>query len=230
MVSFRLAPGLSLCLAAAGCAPLGGPVPAADVAAMPAAPPAAMPDPPRDAAPSPPRSALAGDYTSDWGPVRIDGDGDSISAAYGGGVMSCAARGDRVDCSWFEASGGGRAVFQRSGDGTLSGTWGNGTSATDGGAWSLTPLRGGGLTGIYESNWGLTSFDDAGAVVRVRWRTGSMVCRGGAGSGTRSLDCEWTQGDKGRATLRVDSPRAVRGTWGNGASAVDGGPWVFVRR
>jgi hypothetical protein len=86
--------------------------------------------------------AFAGSYMSNWGPCSLAQQGTSVSGTCTRGTtMTCQANGSTLNCDWREASGAGKATLTRQSSGVLSGTWGQGASATNGGAWSFTPQR-----------------------------------------------------------------------------------------
>ncbi len=195
--------------------------------------PTPLPSPPADT--SPPslpalRSALdAADFSSERGAVHLARDpGGTAAGSFGaGGVMSCSISGDQFACHWYESSTEGRATFRRKSDGRLEGTWGNATSDDDGGAWTLVPVGTTGLEGMWDTNFGVAVIRATALGYHVDYRDGTMDCepRGDA------LDCAWTEGaSTGHAHLARESPRVLRGRWGSGASATDGGAWLFVRR
>ncbi len=170
------------------------------------------------------------DFSSDRGIVRLTPESDgTLSGTYADGVLTCArpdAKG--ITCKWYEASNEGRAAFVRKDDGTLEGTWGTGESIDDGGAWTLVPLvRGAGLGGAWHTNWGIAHVTDTGHGIHVDYVRGTMDCEPRA---SQHLRCDWSEGSaSGRAELVIESQSVLRGTWGSGASADDGGLWVFVR-
>jgi hypothetical protein len=104
---------------------------------------------------------------------------------------------------------------------------GAGTCACLGGTDTGSASPGGGMTsfaGTYKSNWGPTVFTQSGSTVSATYARGSMTC---AASGN-ALDCTWREGAAtGKARLTKDASGVIAGTWGNGLSATNGGPWNF---
>jgi hypothetical protein len=80
---------------------------------------------------------FAGDYSSSYGDVKLEQHGADVSATYPNGTMACVARGPHLACSWDEGGSVGRAILTRQPRGNIVGTWGYGSSDTDGGAWTL---------------------------------------------------------------------------------------------
>jgi hypothetical protein len=79
--------------------------------------------------------SFGGVYVSTWGDTTFTENGASVKGAYPSGTLDCKATGANLDCTWIEGSTMGRAKLVRQASGDLSGTWGNGASATDGGMW-----------------------------------------------------------------------------------------------
>jgi hypothetical protein len=79
--------------------------------------------------------SFAGVYVSTWGDTTFTENGSNVKGKYPGGVLDCTSSGANLDCSWREGSGSGKARLTRQLSGDISGTWGNGASATDGGSW-----------------------------------------------------------------------------------------------
>lgn len=82
---------------------------------------------------------FAGAYSSNWGTTTFEQNGSSVTAKYPRGTLSCLAVGDHLTCDWFEGNMRGKASLTKNADGTITGTWGNGSSATDGGPWRFSP-------------------------------------------------------------------------------------------
>jgi hypothetical protein len=174
----------------------------------------------------------ASDFTSDRGPVHLatDADGSIVGSFQSDGVLVCSA-GAAVSCEWLQGNDAGHAAFRRRSGGGYEGTWGRGASDSDGGAWNLVPVprAGEGLNGPWSTNWGAATILEAHGKVHVHYKLGTMDCTRLPGG--RTLTCTWTEDSQsGAAVFDVESPRVLRGTWGNGPSATDGGKWVFVRR
>jgi hypothetical protein len=88
---------------------------------------------------TPPAISFAGSYKSAWGRTVFTQTGNQVSGTYPNGSISCVASGNVADCDWKEANSAGKAKLAKDAAGTIRGTWGNGASATDGGAWNFTP-------------------------------------------------------------------------------------------
>jgi uncharacterized protein YodC (DUF2158 family) len=200
--------------------------------------PIALPTPPISSAcvdtvrvTQPKKAAPELDYTSNFGIVhRLDTADGSWTGTYTNGILVCEPPdGDTTRCSWYEGGSEGRAVFVLQSTGELVGTWGTGTSAEDGGDWKLAPIvRGVGLEGSWETNWGPAMVTVTGSQVHVVYRDGTMDCNA---PNPGQLTCQWVEGQhNGSAELTVESDRLMRGLWGNGASSTDGGKWIFIRR
>ena len=200
--------------------------------------PAQLPSPPPAVTSSPalrstkPTADVA-DFTSNRGLVHLAREGATAAGTFGAsGVMTCAIGGDRFDCHWYENTSEGLAAFQRKPDGKLDGTWGDGTSPDSHGSWTLAPVANVGrspVEGVWDSNFGAAtiraSLPDK---LTVDYRDGTMECDQPTAD---SLRCSWSEGSShGRAELKIESPRVMRGTWGNDQSSTDGGAWLFVRR
>jgi hypothetical protein len=143
-----------------------------------------------------------------------------------GGVMTCTVSGEQFACQWYESTNEGRATFRRKADGRLEGTWGHATSDDDGGAWTLVPVGTSGLEGMWDTNFGLATIHATARGYHIDYRDGAMDCEATGDA----LDCAWTESaSTGHAHLTRESSRILRGRWGNGASATDGGAWLFVR-
>ncbi len=174
---------------------------------------------------------LVGRYDSTWGAATFEVEGSDLLVRYGRGSMRCRVGARSLDCAWQEGAATGRARFVRASDDRLEGSWGNGASADDGGAWIFT--RGGsrpapdGFGGVYDTNYGPVRLVQQGDEVRGAYDRGSLACRA-AGA---TLACAWAEGDAvGRARLTRTPDGSLEGTWGHGESADDGGAWTFVRR
>lgn len=210
-----------------GCASAPAPVAAVSLPAqLPSPPPVETATSARETKPQ----LDAADFTSERGVVHLAVDaGAGVAGSFGAsGVLTCAVARDRFDCRWYDNSSSGHALLQRAPDGRLVGTWGNGESADDAGNWTLVPLGTSGLEGVWDTNFGLATIQTTNAGVHVEYRDGTMDCQV---TGGKKLACAWTEGSStGHAELTLESPRVLRGRWGSGASATDGGGWLFVRR
>lgn len=200
--------------------------------------PVALPSPPPLETSAPPlahaKSTLdVADFTSGRGQVHLTREGATAAGSFGAsGVVTCGIAGDHFDCHWYENTTEGLAVLQRKADGKLEGTWGVGASADDHGAWTLVPVvrsDDSPFGGLWDTNFGAATIRTASgsADLAIDYRDGTMQCKP---TGDK-LACAWTEGSThGKAELTIESPRVMRGTWGNDASATDGGAWLFVRR
>jgi hypothetical protein len=93
-----------------------------------------------NAAQSTTTTAFAGTYRSNWGATVFTQDGTRVNAKYPRGSMTCQATGNTLDCDWREnATSYGKARLAKEPNGSITGTWGNGSSATSGGPWTFTP-------------------------------------------------------------------------------------------
>lgn len=86
------------------------------------------------------RIDLSGTYTSNYGEVRLVHDGARVRGTYaccGGGTLDGRVTDERViRYRWAQPGTSGYGVWTI-GRGTLTGTWGTGTSEDDGGRWDL---------------------------------------------------------------------------------------------
>jgi hypothetical protein len=196
------------------------------------------------AAPIPTPAAPAGEkfagvYRSTWGDVSIRQTGNQIDCKYPAGTMACVATGSDLDCDWKEGSTSGKAKLKKQSNGDLDGTWGNRLSATDGGRWLFTLLTAGdpgpsgdeaaagSFAGVYVSTWGDTVFTETGSSVKGKYPSGVLDCT----SAGAKLECGWRESSStGKARLTRQLNGDISGTWGNGASATDGGSWLFRKK
>ncbi len=79
--------------------------------------------------------SFAGVYVSTWGDTTFTESGTSVKGSYPGGKLDCTSSGANLDCTWKDSGGVGKARLTRQVSGDISGTWGNGASATNGGSW-----------------------------------------------------------------------------------------------
>ncbi|HUJ57741.1 MAG TPA: hypothetical protein VLX92_04600 [Kofleriaceae bacterium] len=86
---------------------------------------------------------VSGQYDGTFGHTELHQDGTHVagSYAYDDGRIDGTLDGTTLRFAWTEDHGSGQGVFQVGGDGSLAGTWGNGASTSDGGAWTLAPAR-----------------------------------------------------------------------------------------
>lgn len=171
---------------------------------------------------------FAGAYSSNWGQTTFEEAGSTVTAKYPRGTLTCTAGGDVLSCSWLEGTLAGKAHLERQSNGDLKGTWGNGTSESNGGAWNFTRLGEGAaastFAGTYTSTWGTTTFQQNGSAVTAKYPRGTLSC---IASGM-ALTCDWFEGSsRGKAALVKNADGSISGSWGNGSSATNGGPWRF---
>lgn len=82
--------------------------------------------------------AFSGDYTSTYGDVSLIQHGTTVTGTYPNGTLSCTVRGTtKLECDWDETGTNGKTTLTRTPDGNLRGTWGNGSSDSDGGDWEM---------------------------------------------------------------------------------------------
>ena len=93
-----------------------------------------------DVSKTPAGGDFSGKYRSNWGTTTLTQTGDTVRGVYPRGTMTCSVSGNELNCTWYEGSSKGRAKLVRKSNGTLQGTWGKGSSATNGGTWTFTPL------------------------------------------------------------------------------------------
>lgn len=100
--------------------------------------------------PAPTAAAVdwSGAWTSDFGVIQFQQQGNQVTASYsytnGGnqiqGQIAGVVTGNHLDFEWHEGPGGagdGHGSFTMGSDGTsFTGTWGKGESRTDGGNWN----------------------------------------------------------------------------------------------
>jgi hypothetical protein len=108
--------------------------------------PAATPEPPKPAAPAPQPEetveSFAGTYVTNWGKAKCTQAGKNVNCLYAGksGSLDCKITEPKVlECDWDEPGLDGKAKLTKKDDGRLLGTWGNGSSATNGGTWIFKP-------------------------------------------------------------------------------------------
>jgi len=107
-------------------------------------PPAPIPTPTPPSVPPPATSGgFAGSYVSQRGQVdcRQQASFGSVTCQFPGGSMICVINGSQLTCQWGGNVGQGRAELARQSSGVLVGTYGDGTSSTNRGSWTLTPRR-----------------------------------------------------------------------------------------
>lgn len=83
--------------------------------------------------------SVTGEYTSNWGDVRLVQEGSYVRGTYvccGGGTIEGRVSQRVLRYHWRQPGGEGRGVWEIEG-GRLLGTWGVGDSESDGGRWDL---------------------------------------------------------------------------------------------
>jgi len=113
-----------------------------------APPPPAQPE---TVAPAPPPAPAAekiedfsGNYKTNWGSAKCTQVKKNVNCLYAGksGSLDCKVTGDKtIECDWEEPGLSGKAKLTKKDDGKLTGTWGNGKSASNGGPWVFTPTN-----------------------------------------------------------------------------------------
>lgn len=88
-------------------------------------------------------SNFTGSWKTGWGPVVLAQEGTKLSGSYSGkfrGTLKGAVDGNEADVTWTQTNGEhGKALFTLSADGSsFKGTWGSGSSHTNGGSWNGT--------------------------------------------------------------------------------------------
>jgi hypothetical protein len=81
--------------------------------------------------------------------------------------------------------------------------------------------------GTYVTNWGKAKCTQVKRNVNCLYagKSGSMDCKV---VGDKELDCDWDEpGASGKSKLTKKDDGRLVGTWGNGQSSTNGGPWVF---
>ncbi len=82
------------------------------------------------------------------------------------------------------------------------------------------------FAGVYQSNWGKSTFTQTDTTVSVVYPRGTMSC---VAKG-KTLYCRWKEGAAtGGAVLTKQANGNISGTWGNGPSSNNGGPWNFTK-
>jgi hypothetical protein len=97
---------------------------------------------PAPAAAVPAAKRFEGTYNSEWGTTTFRETGTAVTAQYPRGSVTCSAAGDTLSCDWVEGGLRGKASLTRQPNGDIAGTWGSGSSATDGGPWSFKRVSG----------------------------------------------------------------------------------------
>jgi hypothetical protein len=84
--------------------------------------------------------SVSGTYKSNWDDVTLTQDGSQVFGTYvccGGGTIRGYINGRTLHYEWHQPGGSGRGVWTIHPPGKLDGTWGVGTSTSDGGRWDL---------------------------------------------------------------------------------------------
>jgi hypothetical protein len=86
---------------------------------------------------------FAGKYSSNWGNATFTQKGNSVSGVYPKGTLACTVvnEGKSLACRWNEGGSVGGAYLTRQANGSLAGSWGSGTSSSNGGPWLFTPIK-----------------------------------------------------------------------------------------
>ena len=134
--------------------------------------------------------------------------------------LKCNASPDSASCqSCCNANGGSGYTYTGA---SSCGCLGGKASASV----TSAPSAGGAVSfaGTYTSTWGPTTFSQVGARVTARYPKGSMTCTAVG----NALDCDWRESAMfGKARLVKELNGSIDGTWSNGGSATNGGPWLF---
>lgn len=90
--------------------------------------------------------SFTGNWNTAWGPVKMTQTGTKVVGTYGGkfpGRLQGSVNGRKLTFEWIGDNGEqGRGAFVLSDDGnSFVGTWGSGTSDSNGGAWNGTRVR-----------------------------------------------------------------------------------------
>ncbi len=86
---------------------------------------------------------FGGTYSSNWGTTVFTQTDQKVTGKYPLGILNCTVYKDvNLACGWVEGASTGRAFLTRiATSGVLTGSWGNGASASNGGAWTFTPVK-----------------------------------------------------------------------------------------
>lgn len=113
-------------------------------------PPPPAPEPVAAPAPAPPAEpeekieSFKGTYVTNWGKANCTQVKRNVNCLYAGkgGSLDCKVVGEKdLECDWEEPGLSGKAKLTKKDDGKLSGTWGNGESAKNGGVWVFKPVE-----------------------------------------------------------------------------------------
>lgn len=182
---------------------------------------------------------FAGIYRSTYGDVRVRQAGDIVTGTYPGSTMNCVAKDRELDCDWRNDGNSGKARLRKTAAGDLDGSWGTQQSYDNGGRWLFTLLTSGdpgptgdevavgSFAGDYVSTFGVVSLTEQGKSVKGTYPGGVVDCVADGAN----LDCSWKESSYfGKAKLSRRLNGDISGTWGNRASATDGGTWLFRKK
>ena len=96
------------------------------------------------AAPEEKITDFSGTYITNWGKAHCTQVKRNVNCLYAGksGSLDCKVVGEKqLECDWEEPGLSGKAKLTKHDDGKLVGTWGNGSSFSDGGPWSFKPSK-----------------------------------------------------------------------------------------
>ena len=84
---------------------------------------------------------FAGKYMSNYGPCNMEQTGTSVSGSCPGRgtTFQCTVSGKTINCTWKEGGAVGKSVATKQADGKVLGTYGSGSSSTNGGPWNFVP-------------------------------------------------------------------------------------------
>ncbi len=86
-------------------------------------------------------------------------------------------------------------------------------------------IAGESFAGKYRSTYGDVRVSQKGDKVTGTYPGGTLDCTAEG----KKLDCNWKDGfGVGKSKLEKQANGDLKGTWGKGASATDGGPWLFT--
>lgn len=130
----RWLPGLVVVLALLACKKGSDTQPSPEPAATPAATPTATAEEKIE--------SFKGTYVTNWGKAKCTQVKRNVNCLYAGksGSLDCKVVGEKdLECDWEEPGLSGRAKLTKKDDGRLVGTWGNGSSMSNGGGWNFKP-------------------------------------------------------------------------------------------
>lgn len=117
------------------------PAPQSEPVAATATPPAAPAAPATEAPTAATAKNFGGTWNTAWGRVTLAQSGSGLSGDYSGqfsGKLAGSVDGNVATLTWTQTNGeNGKAKFTLASDGdSFKGTWGSGSSSTNGGAWN----------------------------------------------------------------------------------------------